>query len=74
MSRTPGLFPKCGCKVVGTSYPFQIVYCPLHAAAPELLEAAKAALGYIQRCGFCADQVERTEQLEKAIAHAEGQG
>ena len=54
---------------------FQIVYCPLHAAAPELLEALKdirdnssrnTAVGHI----FTQDQLAR---VEAAIAHAEQQ-
>ena len=43
---TPG---PCGCKTDVNEvlyYPF-IVYCPLHAAAPELLEVCQGMLGYL---------------------------
>lgn len=38
-----GLFPNCGCKY--TTEDDGIHFCPLHAAAPDLLEACQTALG-----------------------------
>jgi len=70
MSHTPGLFPKCGCKIVGASYPFQIVYCPLHAAAPALLEACHKALPLLKLNGY----LDTEQAVKQAIAHAEGRG
>ena len=32
---------SCGCKIMQGNY-YHIRYCPLHAAAPELLDALKA--------------------------------
>lgn len=63
---------KCGCKV----------FCSLHAAAPEMLQALKEAVdlisdeycSHIGEKGNCGPEIEEcyaSAQL-KAIAHAEG--
>jgi hypothetical protein len=52
----------CGCEVS---------YCPLHEAAPDLLEAARAAVLHLYR--FQGESAKATVQkLEDAIAKAEG--
>jgi len=70
MKHTPA---ACSCKIVHTKfrdhsmsqYPDRIVYCPLHEAAPKLLEAAKHAMRVFP------EQM-RGSVLEVAIAKAEG--
>ena len=56
----------CGCVVhVDPDWSGHIVQCSLHHAAPDLLEAAKFAMGKL-KLG------EETAKLESAIAKAEG--
>ena len=57
----------CGCLVRqdSRSYP-PVAFCPVHAAAPELLQACKAIVGRT----FPEDPV--GAQLRAAIAKAEG--
>lgn len=48
-----GYLNVCGCAIVGNSAGYlEIVYCPLHAAAPELLEATIFALSRCEENGF----------------------
>ena len=54
IKHTPGPTTSlsCGCMVgheLQSPY-FPIRHCPLHAAAPELLEAAKAAIEHLEVC------------------------
>jgi len=46
-----------------------VEFCPLHAAAPELLKAAKEALDVLNALEYYD---EAREMLRKAIAKAEG--
>ena len=66
----------CGCKVsMGYWWPqtYKLTYCPLHAAAPELLEALKDVKDY-----FWGDdtpvktEYDVQEFAEQAIAKAKG--
>lgn len=46
---------KCGCRIVENRAldltPFsEIIYCPLHDASPDLLEAAKTAVVHLRAC------------------------
>ena len=43
---------SCGCYI---SWSTKIVYCPLHAAAPEMKEALAKAIALIEPLGFGAD-------------------
>ncbi len=66
-----GVFPECGCGY--TTDDDGIHFCPLHLAAPELLEACKEALkrGQFSFNGL-TDKERVNEVLEKLIASAEG--
>ena len=72
--RTPYLFKTdCGCIVREDS----LVFCQLHGAAPDLLEACKVARKLISvACGEEAPFVKiGLEHIDKAIAKAErGEG
>lgn len=66
----------CNCHVEYRSFAgAHIVYCPIHEAAPELLEALKDAISYIKHdceqrgIPFC---FERGLNLIKSLAKAEG--
>ncbi len=40
---------ECECKIVGGHAHENVInYCPMHAAAPELLTVAQACLGYFE--------------------------
>lgn len=59
----------CGCRIIYEAYiPDRIIYCPLHAAAPKLLEAAKEISGnpYID-----VMFINSMNKLKVAIAEAE---
>jgi hypothetical protein len=64
---------ECGCYVKTdiTCRVREIVYCPLHEAAPQTLEALRGALEQLERCGqgSCSDE---REFIREAIAKAEG--
>lgn len=64
---TPGLDPRCACK----SVPGRFLFCPMHEAAPDLLEACSEALERLEntRDGSSALAI----QLRAAIAKARGQ-
>ena len=58
-----------------------VILCPLHRAAPELLDAAKSALDFINSFKSCVPDWKKlmkvsgegyTEKLKKVIAQAEG--
>ena len=52
---------------------YQLLLCPLHAAAPELLQAATAAVRYLLHHDIEGDWRETTLQdLKAAIAKAKG--
>lgn len=55
----------CGCSIASTG-PLYIVYCPLHKAAPEMLEALKK----IEDDDWCMCGCEKTAR--NAIRTAEG--
>jgi len=65
--------PECPCRIVnesssyGTGFRLTWEYCPLHAAAPELLEALKRVLDSVINERGPAIKAART-----AIAKAEG--
>lgn len=65
MSQTPVTTKTCACYVVD----HEIVYCALHVAAPELLEAAKAILKKESdmKTGHAYQEY---RALEAAITHA----
>jgi hypothetical protein len=63
----------CGCR----AKPYQVKFCPLHAAATELLEAAKALLSFAE--GYYDEESERKHnpaitKARAAIAKAQGEG
>jgi len=60
---------SCTAKVNDIVYEVDICHCPLHKAAPELLEACKRALPIVQSYNATLSGV---EVLEAAIAAAEG--
>ena len=65
------MMADCGCTISNLDYPpngpGDIVFCPLHAAAPDFLEAAKKILW-----DFKHGVIDYTA-LKAAIAKAEGQ-
>ena len=66
---------QCGCqysyqRVDESYYEWIIQYCPLHIAAPNLLEACKIALEVITKAGY--DGSIKTDYIRKAVAKAEG--
>ena len=63
----------CGCKIAWKDYkPEHIEFCPLHKAAPDIYEAAKALLACLDMSAFSDDEVEGVNNLYNAIAKAEG--
>ena len=59
---------KCGCKIElqeGFYFPTGIIYCPLHEAAPQMLEMLKSALAVGQVVG------DSKQGVIEAIAKAE---
>ena len=72
---------ECGCKVFQNVTPWttRIEYCPMHQAAPELLEACKNAVeisrrGVVGIRGQLARDMELEVMLLRAIDKAEGKG
>lgn len=77
---------KCGCVIerfnggIAMASYDRIVYCPLHEAAPELLEALKASAEFAHRRGsYCAGSFDYCTKREciaarKVIKKAEVQG
>ena len=65
---------NCGCKINGggtLQQPIRIEYCPMHAAAPELLEALRAAheaLYNAPMVGETYDQQHSDTQTAAALA------
>jgi hypothetical protein len=65
--------PECGCRIVGRGTALQythdeIVFCPLHAAAGELLVAVKDYLVDLKFANASATK----EMLQKLIDRASG--
>lgn len=46
---------KCGCKAYPVNNSTVIEYCPLHAAAPDLLKALTVGIGIVQDADFTTD-------------------
>ena len=77
MSCTPG---PCKCSILEDADGFyqaddgqfcgEISYCPLHAAAPTLLEALKEVMVDYRQCGMQDRQVMTV--VKDALQHAEG--
>ena len=68
---------KCGCAIGWAKddpkgYTNAIVYCPLHQAAPRLLEALKVARQVMYGEGYRKEQNALMKQVEDAIQEAEG--
>ena len=65
---------KCDCRIEFDNNPVmqrsKIFYCPLHQAAPELVELSKKALIFIKIIGGAPGQL--AESLEETINTAEG--
>ena len=66
---------KCGCKVRASEdedvkNPYWIDYCPKHAAAPELYEAAKEMISALNGT-YLDDRQRAKEHLEQAISKIE---
>lgn len=70
---------KCGCRIDhfpyhnGRPYREEIVYCPFHASAGKLLEAAKYALEVLEYEEPPQSTITMAK-LESAIQQAEGKG
>lgn len=70
----------CGCRVDESPSMLRIVYCPTHAAAPELLAALKDSLAGLeefrrvyQPASFVGSTItEYCDKARAAIAKAEG--
>ncbi len=68
--RIDGVGPDCGCSSDGV----YVHLCPLHKAAPKLLDAAKNALEALceaQRKELITGLANEIDELEAAIAEAE---
>lgn len=67
---------KCKCRVEDKliqtdEYEQRIVHCPLHAAAPELLEALRASAEFAHRRGhYCAGSFDYCTKRECIAARA----
>ncbi len=82
----PSANPQCGCKLVKlvltklSMKDFEIRYCPLHKAAPELLACLKAAqpefcsmkCPSVGKAGAPIPHLPACQQMRAAIAQAEG--
>jgi len=66
---------KCGCVIAEPQGDdWQIFYCPLHAAAPEMLKALKFSLSVYEAQGqFDLSERMAVNKIEAAIAKAEGE-
>jgi hypothetical protein len=65
----------CGCaleKIEGPEGVVRFAYCPIHAAAPGLLEAAKRAANTLRLLSATEQRGGPLFQLSEAIAKAEG--
>lgn len=73
---------KCGCKIEmkeGCYFPTGIIYCSLHEAAPEMLEACKKALAFVfdgqlvahRSFGALLNRFDAADIIRAAIATAE---
>lgn len=72
---------KCGCKLIPEPnvepYLWDIVFCPLHSAAEEMLEACKSIVWWInqERVPYLMDTDDNPgEYLRKAIAKPPSRG
>lgn len=72
----PGPFDsrKCGCTVGKLETYLSIDYCPMHEAAPELLEALKKHLTWYEGgpAGLDIDEKKLIAETRAAIAKARG--
>jgi hypothetical protein len=68
---------KCGCEIVGCGtlqFPVTIKYCPLHSAAPDMLEALKEAESRLEHGDFYKTSpllIPLMKQIKAAIYNAE---
>jgi hypothetical protein len=72
MSRAAEESRECGC------WPKETTYCPLHAAAPELLEALVSVASHVEAVAILPDQLSITavsviNEARAAIAKAKGE-
>ena len=65
----PEELPDCNCYAYSD---FEIGYCPLHEAAPDLLEACKTALETFDQLSDQHDLAVDDFELKQVIAKAEG--
>jgi len=56
---------NCKCLLAKKGTNFKICYCPIHAAAPELLEACKSAYGEL--VDIYEDRVDNYKRTERII-------
>jgi hypothetical protein len=66
----------CGCRIVSEflhrAGGIMVVWCPMHTAAPDLLEACKSATAVFESIGF-EDKRAIRQTLRAAIRKAEGE-
>ncbi len=71
MSFNPVTFLPCGCRTIADYYGVEIKHCALHAAAPDLLAACKAALLKFNHSPLDKMSV-AADMIRAAVAKAEG--
>lgn len=61
---------ECSCQVILSEHGTGIIYCPKHAAAPELYEALREAEQHLIMCGIKPNSYAR-RNIKQALAKAE---
>jgi hypothetical protein len=65
---------KCGCRLERSEHGLKMVDCPMHAAAPGLLEVCEEMAGHLERHPLGKGMMETYEKMKLLIAKAQGRG
>lgn len=66
-TRKEPMSEKCGCGLITINCDTKIIFCPLHLAAPELMEATAA---FLAKLGDKSDITKELDNMKAALSHA----